>query len=152
MTDNNALPPRTVYHTDDKDFDPNYTRNNLFVGQWVLLEEKTYLVSAGDTLAGKSKTGSNTHTLTANETPTHNHKTMLTNNTANSGTVVDTEANWYRNLFSVANTIRSAWNTLLNIGTGGSGRVEVPTTNTGGGGAHNNMPKSYAVYTWIRVS
>lgn len=127
--------------------------NNRFPGtEWVRVEENTYLVSAGDGVNALQSIGSNTHTLNNNEIPSHAHKTMLTNNTANSGTVVDIESNWYRNLFSVANTIRSAWNTLLNIGTGGTGRVEVPTTHTGGGQAHNNMPKSIAIYMWRRIA
>lgn len=157
MNNNNALPLRTVYHTDDKNFNPNYTKNNLFVGKWILLEEKTYLVSAGTNLVGKSYTGSNTHTLTGSEMPSHRHQSYLFDDQPNqTGTASGSHHRLFYNGFiasSVGGTpnqrFKGAW---VNGGESNLGTIVGETNLVGSGQAHNNMPRSYAVYIWIRVS
>ena len=97
----------------------------LFGGTWEQLENR-FLLGAGSSYTAGSTGGEETHTLTIDEMPSHNHGFKRTTNAISSG----------------SNFARMATN-----GTGDDNLI----TNTGGGQAHNNMPPYLAVYIWKRT-
>lgn len=93
---------------------------------WQLIEEETYLVSASESHPVKTIFGENEVTLTIEQIPNHNHSLHL--GSGSSG----------------------AYGGQLKAGNTGIDNYAI--TSTGGGQAHNNMPKSYSVYIWKRVA
>ena len=86
----------------------------------------TFLLSAGDTYAAGSTGGEATHTLTADEIPSHTHSYV-----------------------GYSNTI------AVSMGSSGSvqNSTSSATSGTAGGGqAHNNMPPYLTVYVWKRTA
>lgn len=102
-----------------------------FGGTWEKLPDETFLMTASNTYAVKSTGGENEVTLTTDQIPSHYH-------TNKAGTNVQSATNGDAYI----------------IGYGGAfGQNGTRNTqSTGGGQAHNNMPKFYAVYVWIRVA
>ena len=112
----------------------------LFGGTWEQIKDK-FLLSAGDSYAAGSTGGEEKHTLTVSEMPSHTH---------------------------VQNQHRHSMGAIWSDGTGSDSRYvmeskrgtqtrytaySTPTNqNTGGGGAHNNMPPYLTVYMWQRTA
>lgn len=98
---------------------------------WQKIEEETYLVSASSSHPVKSTFGENEHTLTVAEMPKHDH-TFIS---------------------SACASPLYEWNKGQGVGRYGSNYdMAEHVSTTGDGKAHNNMPKSYAVYQWLRVA
>lgn len=118
--------------------------------------------------------GAKTHTLTAAEMPAHTHTQDSHNHTQNTHThTQDAHAHTQRrnNTATGANT---GWTTAfdtsssspaadVNTGTGSTTATNQNATatnqaatatnqNTGGGGAHNNVPPYFVVYMWKRTA
>lgn len=90
-------------------------------GTWEKLENK--VIRAGnDTLSG----GSDTHTLTVDQIPSHNHTYFKMSNSG--GWVITANSGGYYN--------------------GGN----ATTTSSGGSKAHNNLPAYQNIYIWRRIS
>lgn len=106
----------------------NISPASIFGGTWVLIKDRM-LLSAGGKYALGGIGGEETHTLTINEMPLHNH---IMNNTLQ-----------YNH-----NTV---WN-LQNVGTRNDNfqGANYSTGNTGGNQPHNNMPPYLAVNIWVR--
>lgn len=104
---------------------------NRFGGTWQKLPEETFLMTASSNYTVKSTGGENEVTLGNEHIPEHSHTVT--------GYVGTTQwANgeiWFRASQEGGNTTKSR-----------------TTSSTGGGQPHNNMPKFYAVYIWIRVA
>lgn len=102
---------------------------SLFGGSWTPITGRFPYFNAGT-----STGGSNTHTLTVNEIPPHNHlvpdATMLYNS-GNGGAI-----------YGGGNT-----SAVMKTSSGYAGGY-----NTGGGGAHNNMPAYQTLYAWRRTA
>lgn len=99
--------------------------------EWEELPEETYLMIASSQHPVKSTCGENETTLTVEQLPSHRMSVKAgTNNTTNTN------------------------GDAFLIGYGGSyGNNTIRYTNSIGSGlAHNNMPKSYAIYGYIRVA
>lgn len=94
--------------------------------QWEELPEETYLVVASDVHQVKTIFGENEHTLTVDEIPEHKHSLG----------------------------VGSGYSTGINsfFGYGSSYKGSLYTGDKGGGQAHNNMPRSYAVYIYRRIA
>lgn len=74
----------------------------------------------------KTKGGQDYHQLTVSEMPSHTHRGMYSSGTGTSAGMAGVSTNnWYANGYN---------------------------ENTGGDGAHNNMPPYYAVYMWERTA
>lgn len=102
--------------------------STLFGGTWEQIKDK-FLLSCGDTYANGSTGGEETHTLTVDELPKHDHSIRLT---------------WQETVGTgVQATITR--DSSLRIDSGES------TGATGGGAPHNNMPPYLAVYVWKRT-
>lgn len=102
---------------------------NRFGGTWQKLPGETYLMTASDNYTVKSTGGENEHTLTIDEMPSHTHTI-----TGNKGSGAwDDGALWFHG--AGTNTPKTA-----------------QTSAIGSGQPHNNMPKFYAVYVWIRIA
>ena len=108
---------------------------NIYGGNWEAFGAGKVLIGAGSN-GGRSFTagstgGEYTHTLTANEMPSHNHSSIM-HNTNGAGV----------NYLNVQKA---------DPGMGLTTGYEI-TTAAGGGGAHNNMQPYVVVYMWRRVS
>lgn len=98
-------------------------------GTWVQLKDR-FLLGAGDDYTGGATGGEAEHTLTIAEMPSHNHITHFRlKYVSGSG-----------NIQSAPND--SYWRDIQ----------DQPSENTGGGGAHNNMPPYLVVYIWKRTA
>ena len=122
-----------------------YVSNNstspasLFGGSWTPVDGVFPRFSAFS--EGIKNGGSNTHTLTTTEMPSHAH-TIRTNDGTNT---------WPR-YYKTNAKAGDLWNLLAwnSSNTGGNGQPYL--TNTGGGGAHNNVPYYRTFYAWIRTA
>lgn len=104
---------------------------------WQKIEEETFLMSASETYPVKTTGGENEHTLTVDEMPSHNH-TISNNGNAKFPITINAE------------TGGTGYNINYSYGTKSEPRLIAD--NKGGSKAHNNMPKFYAVYFWLRVA
>ena len=100
----------------------------LFGGTWEQIKD-TFFLAAGDTYAAGSTGGEATHTLSENEMPSHYHSIQ------NTGVARFTPAS------------SSSYWCWFNAG----GYNQAVSYNTGGSGAHNNMPPYLSVYAWKRI-
>ena len=100
----------------------------LFGGTWVQIKDK-FLLSAGDTYKAGATGGEDTHVLTVDEMPRHNHSIDNLNASGSTTPYMTVQAQEKK-------------------GYGGN----VQTFFTGGGQAHNNMPPYIVVYIWQRTA
>lgn len=98
----------------------------LFGGTWTQLTGR-FLYATTSTDTG----GSNTHTLTVDQIPSHSHDF--------------TSPAWYYNEITSGNAIVGAKDTA-------TPKFTRTTYSTGGGAAHNNMPAYKGVYCWYRIA
>lgn len=99
--------------------------STIYGGEWEQIKD-TFLLACGDKYEVNQTGGEETHKLTIEEMPSHNHSYDIKEMVPNGGSM------------SIP-----VW---ANTGT------IVPTTrNTGGGQSHNNMPPYLVVYMWKRV-
>ena len=138
---NLIYPVGSYYETSDDNFNPN----NAWVGTWILENDGTTLVSKKATSGSKFNVttgtivGSETHTLTIEEMPSHGH-----------------------NLFANSDVGAYAGNGYWNLPSGFEGvnygqRVDIYKYNTGaketgGGLAHNIVQPSKVINRWHRIS
>jgi microcystin-dependent protein len=125
----------------------NTSPASLFGGTWAQLKD-TFLLAHGDTYTStasatpsqvSAEAGEATHQLTTDEIPSHSHDIGL--NTSNSVKLGWGSGSSYApNLFSIAAN-----------GTDTTGNKFI-ALNSGGGGAHNNMPPYLTVYMWKRTA
>lgn len=108
--------------------------STLFGGTWLQISD-TFLLAAGSTYTAGDTGGEATHTLTTAEMPSHTH--ALTN-----GYGYDS---WYQ--------VRdSASGDNVGVSTYPYSNTPLSVLNTGGDGAHNNMPPYLVVYVWKRTA
>lgn len=125
---NNLFPVGFIIEVDNAEFDPNTS----WGGTWERLKGR-FIVGVDEDdvdLNESGKTGGEKeHTLTIDEIPPHDHNDGKLNEaiTANNGG-------------------RSA--VIVHKSESGT----IPTTKTGGGQAHNNMPPYYTAYRWIKTA
>lgn len=116
----------------------------LFGGTWEQIKDR-FLLGASETYSSGSTGGEETHTLTVDEIPVHNHDT-------NDWTMVVNSrgANITPNIG--ASTVKGEPTAIVpNIDA--TKNVDGNATGTAGGGqAHNNMPPYLAVYMWKRIA
>ena len=91
--------------------------------------------------AGNDSTGKYKHTLTEAELPQHNHNTFKdisssTNNTENFAARKDASGGSQN--YAIQSTVETP--------------DVFPTSNTGSGTAHNNIPPSFGLYVWKRTA
>lgn len=102
----------------------------LFGGTWERIESRFLYGSINGQGVGTTG-GEETHTLTINEMPSHNHSTLLYG---------------HNNKGNISSNHRSVW----------SGSRDMSAynwvQNTGGGQAHNNMPPYIMVNIWKRIA
>lgn len=99
-----------------------------FGGTWEKLPDETFLMTSSSNYAVKSTGGENEHTLTINEIPSHKHTFGIAPQNDNGSYVIPYGGKRF------------------------SDTAQAITSDVGGGQPHNNMPKFYAVYIWIRVA
>lgn len=106
--------------------------SSIVGGTWTRVSQGTYLCAAGTTEAALSTHGANTHTLTINEMPRHEHGT-------------DSCWKW---------EVSYKWNTGgYSISSNANGNTSYSSDYyTGGGAAHNNRPLSMSVWIWYRTA
>lgn len=108
----------------------NTSPATLFGGSWTKVEGK-FLLGTSSAYPSGSSGGEETHTLSANEIPSHNHTFYL----QRGGSTGEKTA-----LLEWANSSQvSGWQSWQ-------------TDDTGGGQAHNNMPPYLAVNIWYRTA
>ena len=114
----------------------------LFGGTWEQIQNR-FLLAAGSSYAAGNTGGEATHTLTANEMPSHTHALRANTSWGESETL----APWAQYFGS---------NILYDVGASGgtitSSYYYDVTQHAGGGGSHNNMPPYLVVYMWKRTA
>ena len=100
----------------------------LFGGTWEQIKDR-FLLSAGNTYKAGATGGEDTHVLTVDEMPRHNHSIDNLNASGSTTPYMTVQAQEKK-------------------GYGGN----VQTFFTGGGQAHNNMPPYIVVYIWKRTA
>lgn len=148
-------PIGSPYFTFLKEDDPN----ERYPGStWVLLDESTYLVSAGTNLVGMTPTGSNTQTLTTAQLPVHTIiQNAHTHGTYDGGAMIMVDSTTSSPAVAAGNGFSNAsgtgwWvqynkNTARYVANGTATNQSI-----GSGQAHNNMPNSLAIYMWRRTA
>ncbi len=111
---------------------------SLFGGTWEQIKDR-FILAAGDTYAAGSTGGEETHALTVNEMPNHNHE-ILIDYESQSGL----DSLFYK-IVLLKSTFKSSQNDTTKYSSGG-------TYATGGSAAHNNMPPYTAMYVWKRIA
>ena len=122
----------------------------LFGGTWERLENR-FLLGAGGSYAVGETGGEENHTLTDGEMPRHQHDERL---------MIEGYSGWDSYTTTTYNILftRNKREYGIQFNAGGetfnaaSVSANVPTTYTGDGASHNNMPPYIAVYMWKRVS
>lgn len=140
----------TVYSTTDANFDPNVE----WGGTWVKLDEGQVLLSAGENYEAGQQHGSNTHTLTVDEMPSHTHiQNAHTHGIAQHSGSGEIYSGWHYELV-VNNQSGPVYNTnATNNRSSSATQYSTPTNNnTGGGQPHSIMQLSTAVYMWHRIA
>ena len=114
----------------------------LFGGKWEQIQNR-FLLAAGSSYTAGNTGGEATHTLTANEIPSHTHALRANTPWGNSETL----GAWQQYFGS---------NILYDIGASGgtitSSYYYDVTQTAGGSGSHNNMPPYLVVYMWKRTA
>ena len=108
--------------------------SELFGGTWTAVTGRFLYCNAGTGTGG-----SNTHTLTVDQMPSHEHTFA--------------RQQWYM-VDTVSNSSSGAiysWKSSTG-GTTSPSYVGTGTNATGGGAAHNNMPAYQTVYAWRRTA
>ena len=108
----------------------NTSPATLFGGSWTKVEGK-FLLGTSSAYPSGSSGGEETHTLTVNELPSHNHNYYL-----------------QRGGNTSERTALLEWANSSQV----SGWQPWQTDETGGGQAHNNMPPYLAVNMWYRTA
>lgn len=104
----------------------------LFGGTWTRISNAfLWAVDAGGEIGLTG--GEKTHTLTIAEVPKHSHGIRWTSSSGNAGGT-------------------SQANPMVRYGDTGTGYAGATTVETGGGGAHNNMPPYIQVSAWRRTA
>lgn len=106
----------------------NTSPANSFGGTWTAITGRFPYYNSGTTTGG-----SNTHTLTTDQIPSHSHDIYIRpwwSDTAGGGQGTSYSASAY---------LRTEYTTLT-------------TRTTGGGAAHNNMPAYQTLYAWRRTA
>lgn len=124
---NDMYPVGAMYLTIDKDFDPATT----FGGTWEKVEDGRYLMCANDKYEPGTTGGSNTHTLTIDEMPAHNH-TIAISEVKNASL---STSSWSGTSGPVTSTSRN-----------------LTTTSVGGGNAFYIQPNYYTIIAWRRTA
>lgn len=118
--------------------DSTNPRQVLGFGTWEKIEGK-YLYAANAAHPFGSTFGEETHTLTVNEMPSHQHKAQESKTHAEGAVYGRSETG----------QTTYAWGTT---GGGYAYLRDVNTSLVGGGAAHNNMPPGYAIHIWRRTA
>lgn len=125
-------PVGTIYQTTDSTFDPA----EKWGGTWETIKGR-FLLSDGNGYTAGSTGGEATHTLTAQEMPSHTH-TMYINNDASSYGWTPTVGKYLTKTDHVTTSTKNYGGILAQDG-------------AGGGQSHNNMPPYLVVCTWKRI-
>lgn len=118
----------------------NVNPDTLFGGTWEQIKD-TFLLSAGDTHEAGTTGGEETHTLSINEMPSHNHRY-----------IDETGKALMNGYFGRDGTNQSNAYMGVSDKVAGYSNAKYVMENTGGGESHNNMPPYLTVYMWKRVS
>ena len=97
---------------------------------WQKIEKETFLMCASDKYPVKTVSGENEHTLTIDEMPRHNHTIYCGSNGPVQASNYDKVIGGYGGTYQKGLSVSTAGNNL----------------------PHNNMPKFYSVYMWLRVA
>ena len=126
------------------EFAENYNPNDHFYGQvWVKYGQGRVTVGQTDsgtfaTLGGT--TGEETHKLTTNEMPSHNHSVTISGDGYNHGMNGGGDASGKHRFGNGTENNNSEWT------------ISPTISSTGGGQAHNNIQPSIVVMRWKRKS
>lgn len=121
-------PVGSYYETSDDTFDPNTT----FGGTWELETEGLVHIGAGSNYTVGDTGGEETHKLTIDEIPSHDHTIHMWQNGVHHYVYpASYQYQWYSSAY---------------------GTQDPATSSTGGGQAHNNMQPYIVVNRWHRIA
>ena len=128
--------------------------STLFGGTWEQIKDK-FLLSCGDSYQNGTTGGEESHVLTKNEIPSHNHSAS-TNKTGGHRHSFKgwwtTKGDGTATYACIARTTQKDSAEYGSFSTEGAHSHSVTINSTGDGQAHNNMPPYLAVYMWKRIS
>ena len=132
----------TVYPVGSIYMSVNSTSPESFIGgTWVALQDR-FLIGAGNSYANGATGGEESHTLTVEEMPSHDHGVREGGNVLALHTNDSPADIIYEHGFS---GVPNGWWSLTS-------KNETSIAPTGGGTAHNNLPPYLAVYMWKRTA
>lgn len=125
----------------------------LFGGTWEQIKD-CFLLACGDTYSNGETGGEATHTLTVGEMPEHTHS--IGSSGGHNHNQYFLEFRWPTANYNGTKLVGrpqsiGAQNTNERMNTTNGAHTHTPS-NTGGDGAHNNMPPYLAVYVWKRTA
>lgn len=137
--------------------------STLFGGTWVQLTDTfLYASNTADTNSTTATGGEATHSLTLSEMPSHNHTQNAHHHIPNANwdfllgqTGVNWESSGGKGSIAQSGNNHYAYTSSSNSDVGQLHNTSdaTPTiNNTGGGGAHNNMPPYMKVFMWKRTA
>lgn len=122
----------------------------LFGGTWSRIQD-TFLLAAGTVYSAGSTGGEAEHTLTVDEMPSHGHSGSTNRTGSHYHSFAGRSSNGSygpsAESFASSDDARTIYTENAGIHS-----HTVTIDNTGGDGAHNNMPPYLAVYVWERTS
>ncbi len=119
----NLIYPVGSYYWSSSSTNPS----TLFGGTWTQIKDR-FVLAAGSSYSVGDTGGSETHTLTIDEMPSHSHNVGICTDTGGSGAI--------QAEYAVGNNFNN----------------KVSTTSVGGGEPHNNMPPYIVAYCWRRTA
>lgn len=128
----------------------NVNPSSYFGGTWEQIKDK-FLLTAGNTYSAGATGGEAIHTLTVSEMPSHTHSQNSHYHVGHYWTgskpiclsTLNGNTSGYTTGYSSNN---------VNPSNEYTGSATATNQNTGGNGAHNNMPPYLVVFAWKKVS
>lgn len=130
------------------EFQDDIDRSNWLGFTWVLTHQDRFPKGRDTNTSAGTQGGEKTHTLTIQETPSHNHMSKIYSKNYNDNKSIPGNRAYARSFADIT----GGWNYTVNGETGGQIVDTIETGNSGSGQAHNNEPQYEITSYWKRTA